>query len=62
MVMDQPMIDYGKDKKRGSMMATKSEVQALDDLTEAWEKKRNGRTFVGRKVDLNEFLKEDIKQ
>lgn len=61
MVMDQPVIDYGgKDKKRGSMMASRAEVEALDELTEAWEKKRQGRSFVGKKVDLNDFLKQKV--
>ena len=60
MVMDQPVIDYGKDKKKGSMMATRAEVEALDELTEAWEKNRNGKTFVGQTFDLNEFLQQKI--
>ena len=60
MVADQPVIDYGKTKKRGSMMANKSEVDELDALTSAWEKKRNGRSFVGQTVDLNDFLQQKV--
>lgn len=57
MTMDQPVVDYGgKDKKKGSMMATKSEVQELDDLQAAWEKRRQGKRFVGQKVNLSEFV------
>lgn len=55
--MDQPVVDYGgKNKKKGSMMASKSEVQELDDLQAAWEKKRQGKRFVGQKVNLNDFV------
>ena len=61
MVMDQPVIDYGsKGKKKGSMMASRSEVESLDELTEAWKNKRQGRSFVGQKVKLDEFLKENV--
>ena len=56
MVCDQPVISYGKSKKKGSMMASKSEVAELDALQEQWEKKRNGRTFVGETVNLDEFV------
>lgn len=51
MVMDQPIISYGKEKVK---KASRSEMDALAD---AWEKKRGGRTVVGKKVDLNEFLR-----
>ena len=60
MVMDQPVIDYSGGKKKGSMMATRAEVDALDELTEAWEKKRQGKRFVGQTVDLNDFLTQKI--
>lgn len=61
MVMDQPVIDYSGDKnRRGSMMATRAEVDALDELTEAWEQKRQGKTFVGQKVSLDDFLKQKV--
>ena len=59
MVMDQPVIDYGG-KKKGSMMATRSEVAELDELTSAWENSRGGMTFVGKKVNLDEFVNEKI--
>jgi len=57
MIMDQPVIDYGKEKKRGSMMATKSEVQELDELQEAWNRKHQGKSRVGQKVSLGDFVK-----
>lgn len=61
MIMDQPVIDYnGKDGKKGSMMASKSEVQELDELQAAWEAKRQGRRFVGRKVSLSDFVKRKV--
>lgn len=60
MMMDQPVIDYGTEKKKGSMMATKSEVEELDALQAAWEAKRQGRSFVGQKVNLNDFVKGSI--
>ena len=61
MVMDQPVIDYGgKAKKKGSMMASRAEVDALNELTEAWENKRQGRSFVGQKVSLSEFLRQEV--
>ena len=59
MAMDQPVIDYSG-KKKGSMMATRSEVAELDDLVSAWDKAREGRSFVGRKVNLDEFTKENV--
>ena len=61
MVSDQPVIDYNyKDRKGGSMMANKAEIQELDDLTAAWEKKRQGKRFVGQTVDLGDFVKGNI--
>ena len=58
MVMDHPVINYGKDKKPGSMIATKSEVEELNELQEAWERKHKGKSRVGQKVSLGEFLKQ----
>ena len=61
MVADQPVIDYNyKDRKGGSMMANKAEIQELDDLTAAWENKRKGKSFVGQTVDLADFVKGNI--
>jgi len=60
MVMDQPVISYGKSKNKRSMMASRKEVDELEQLQQKWEKKRNGRTFVGQKVDLGEFLNQKI--
>ena len=57
--MDQPMVDYSG-KKKGSMMATRSEVAELDELTAAWDKSRGGKSFVGKKVNLDEFINEKI--
>lgn len=51
MIMDQPIISYGEKKAKKS---TRSEMDALSD---AWYEKRRGRTVVGKKVDLNEFLR-----
>lgn len=59
MTMDQPVIDYGGKKKK-KMMATRSEVEELDELTELWNKNREGRTFIGTKVDLNDFIANKI--
>lgn len=57
--MDGVVIDYGssKDKKKGSMMATRSEVAELDELQSEWEKKHRGRSSVGKKMDLSEFMR-----
>ena len=61
MAMDQPVIEYSsKDKKKGSMMASRSEVDSLNELTEAWENKRKGKSFVGQKVDLGDFLNQKM--
>ncbi|MCR5533721.1 MAG: hypothetical protein K6F47_00880 [Bacteroidaceae bacterium] len=61
MVSDLPVVDYNYDsKKSSSMMANKAEIQELDDLTAAWEKKRQGKRFVGQKVDLGDFVKGNI--
>ena len=56
MMIDQPVISYGKAKKKGSMMATRQEVRELDELQEAWERRRQGKTFVGGSFSLNEFM------
>lgn len=55
MVMDQPVISYKTEKKKG-MMASRAEVDELNALTEAWEKKRKGKSYVGKEMNLNEFL------
>jgi len=51
MIIDQPIISCGEKKAKKS---TRSEMDALSD---AWYEKRRGRTVVGKKVDLNEFLR-----
>lgn len=59
MLVDQPVIDYGSDRRSGrSMMASRREVQELDELQEAWNARRNGRSHVGDKFSLEGFLKE----
>ena len=37
-------------------MASRAEVDELNALTEAWEKKRKGKSYVGKEMNLNEFL------
>ena len=58
--MDQPMISYGKQKSKRSMMASRSEVDELESLQAEWEKKRDGKRFVGKEVDLNDFLQQKV--
>lgn len=62
MLMDQPVIDYDykKHKGRRSMMATKGEMDELDRLSEQWAGRRNGRTFVGKEFDLEDFLQQKV--
>ena len=58
MVTDSPVIDYGSDKrKKGSMMASRSEVNELNALSDTWHRRRNGRSFVGKEMSLGEFMK-----
>lgn len=61
MVTDQPVIDYGDkaDKKR-SMMATKQEVDELDELTRAWKAKHK-ESRVGKEFSLEGFLRGEIQ-
>ena len=60
--MDQPVVDYGGKNKKSdkSMIGTKAEQEEMDALTEAWMKSRNGESFVGKKVNLGEFVKGNI--
>ena len=51
MIMDQPIISSGMPKKKKAMRAE------MDELSDAWYEKCRGRTVVGKKVDLNEFLR-----
>ena len=62
MVMDQPVIDYGsKDKKsEKSMIGTKAEEEEMDALTEAWMKNRQGESFVGKTVNLGDFVRGNV--
>ena len=59
-VMDQPVISYKRDKKKSSMMASREEVDELEKLNEEWKKHRNGRSFVGQKVNLSEFVNQKV--
>lgn len=56
MLCDQPVVSYKTEKKKG-MMASKKEVAELDALADAWEKKRQGKRYVGEKFSLDEFVK-----
>ncbi|MBQ9175492.1 MAG: hypothetical protein IJ139_01325 [Bacteroidaceae bacterium] len=49
--MDQPIISSGMPKKKKAMRAE------MDELSDAWYEKCRGRIVVGKKVDLNEFLR-----
>ncbi len=58
MMIDQPTIEYiNKDKKkRKSMIATKQEADEMNALQEAWDKKRQGKSYVGKTFSLNDFV------
>lgn len=56
MAIDQPTIVYTKDND--NKHASKAEI---DELTEAWEKKHK-KSRVGRKISLNDYFNNDIKQ
>ncbi len=62
MVMDQPVVDYGGSSKKSekSMIGTKEEQDEMDSLAEAWLKKRKGESFVGKKVNLGDFVRGNI--
>ena len=62
MVMDGPVIDYGSSKvrKKGSLIASKAEVDELDELADAWAERRKGKTLVGETVSLDEFMKQKV--
>lgn len=62
MIIDMPLIDYNFKKNNGkkSMIATKAEEEEMDALQKAWDNKRNGRSFVGKTVNLNEFVQDKI--
>lgn len=49
MLIDQPFVSY---KKKDAKHSKKE----MDELREAWEKKRAGRSYAGKKVSLNDFL------
>ena len=57
LTIDQPTIDsnYKKNKKK-SMIATPKEEAELNALNDAWEKKRNGRSYAGKEFSLSDFV------
>lgn len=56
MLMDQPVIDYGSVK--GGMGNSASDVREMDELAEAYERRRErGGNMAGRTVNLEEFVK-----
>ena len=58
MIMDQPVIEYNTKDKKGkkSMIATKEEEDEMKELVEAWNKDRNGKSYVGKTFSLNDFM------
>lgn len=61
MVADQPVISYKSDKKNErSMFGSRDEVNEMDDLTEAWKKKRNNKSYAGKRISLNDFMTNKI--
>ena len=62
MTLDVPVIDYGhqKGKNKRSLIASSSEVNELNDITEAWERKHKGRTMAGQTVSLSDFLSQKL--
>lgn len=57
MVADQPLISYKSDKKNErSMFGSREEVNEMDNLSEAWKKKRKNRSYAGKTFSLNDFM------
>lgn len=57
MVMDGPVIDYGAGKKK-EMGNTAADVREMDDLAEAYAKKKAEEgSMVGQSFSLDGFLK-----
>lgn len=60
MIMDGPVIDYGSAKKNG-MGNSSADVKEMDDLAEAWAKKKASEgTKVGETFSLDGFLKSGV--
>lgn len=61
MLIDQPVIDYGSSEKKSekSMFGTREEYDEMEALVDAWEA-QNSESMVGKKVDLNEFMKKKV--
>ena len=43
------------------MIATKEEEGEMNKLVEEWDKKRNGKSYVGKTFSLNDFVKGKIE-
>jgi len=58
MLIDQPVIDYGSSERKSerSIFGTREEYDEMEALVGAWEA-QNTESMVGKKVDLNEFMK-----
>lgn len=55
--MDGPVIDYGSEKKAGGGN-TAADVKEMDDLAEAWAKKKEGEgSMAGKTFSLDGFLR-----
>lgn len=53
MIADQPLVLYESDRKVGR--------KEMDDLSDRWYKKRNGKTLAGKEVSLGDYLRSDIE-
>ena len=42
------------------MFGSRDEVNEMDDLTEAWKKKRNNKSYAGKRISLNDFMTNKI--
>lgn len=56
MASDQPVIDYGSDKKTKGMGNKKEDVDEMDRLSEEWVK-RTGGGMSGKAVKLDDYLR-----
>lgn len=55
MVMDQPVIDYGKEKK--GMGNGRADVSEMDALADAWAKRNADEgSMAGKTVNLGDFV------
>jgi len=54
MLCDQPIVDYNTKKGMGNSAKDKKE---MEDLVEAWKKKKEKQNKEGNTFSLNEFMK-----